>query len=387
MNHKKTTLLVFLIFTALLFGCTLSSGEDSPTPNRETQAALAVEATLTSNAGGQPPPQQLNTDTPGGGQNPPPLQETYTPPPTYTPFPTFTPANTQAPVATTPPCDKIGSVVDLNVPDGTQADPGQVFPKTWRLKNAGSCTWTPGYDLVFHSGDSMGAPAALALPGNVAPGDTVDVTVNLTAPIALDTYKGFFKLRNDSGEKFGWGGDANQAFWVEIKVTNPPGPTTHNVTLTTSGEGSVRSDGTIIGFPNVGDTGSNFGSQAFLKFDISGIPSNATITDLKFIIVTYDTLDDPFADLGCLLVYPGPWFPLDAGDYTSSLGALKNWCAEGNLSNSSVNNDFINALQTEIGGSTFELRFHFKGLTTDNDNTGDMVRFGVTKLKITYTTP
>ena len=107
-------------------------------------------------------------------------------------------------------------VKDVNIPDDTEYDGGEDFTKTWRLKNTGSCTWTSGYSLVFDSGDAMGAPASTQLTtGTVAPGQEIDVSIDLTAPDDPGTYKGNFKLRNPGGVIFGWG-EESKSFWVQI---------------------------------------------------------------------------------------------------------------------------------------------------------------------------
>lgn len=116
-------------------------------------------------------------------------------------------------------CDHAQFIADVTIPDGTNLAAGTSFTKTWRLKNIGSCTWTTAYALVFVSGNPLGAPAAVNLPTNVAPGATVDVSVNMTAPTSAGHYIGYWKLRNASGILFGIGATATQSFWVEIKVT------------------------------------------------------------------------------------------------------------------------------------------------------------------------
>jgi hypothetical protein len=75
-------------------------------------------------------------------------------------------------------------IADVTIPDGTNFAPGTTFKKTWRLKNIGTCAWTTSNDvsLVFDSGEKMGAPASVALPTTVNPGQTVDITVDMTAP-------------------------------------------------------------------------------------------------------------------------------------------------------------------------------------------------------------
>ncbi len=116
-------------------------------------------------------------------------------------------------------CDWAAYVKDVSVPDGTVFTPGAQFTKTWRLQNIGTCTWTSGYALVFSNGNNMsGAAASAVLSGNVKPGDIVDISVNLTAPISEGAYKGDWLLRNAAGVLFGLGSSGRSPFYVEIKV-------------------------------------------------------------------------------------------------------------------------------------------------------------------------
>lgn len=126
----------------------------------------------------------------------------------------------------TPGCDQAGFVQDVNVPDGTIMAPGQEFTKTWRLRNTGNCTWNTNYTLTFVSGDSMGAPASVPLPGEVAPNATVDISVDLKAPPGPGRYTGYWKLKNPAGHVFGVEGDSS--FYVEVVVsTTTPTPNTN----------------------------------------------------------------------------------------------------------------------------------------------------------------
>lgn len=141
-------------------------------------------------------------------------------PPTMIPTDTPVPAtNTPVPTATAITyCDWVSFVKDVTISDGTVMTPNESFTKTWRLKNRGTCTWTPDYMLVFTSGTQMGGTTAVRLPAYVSPGQTVDVSVPLTAPGSNGKYVGYWMLRNPSGTLFGFGDKANQAFYVEIKV-------------------------------------------------------------------------------------------------------------------------------------------------------------------------
>jgi hypothetical protein len=121
--------------------------------------------------------------------------------------------------AATSSCNWSQFVTDVTIPDGTYLAPGTTFTKTWRLKNIGNCTWTTSYALVFASGSALGAPAAVNFPSNVAPGQTVDLSIQLTAPGTPGQYIGYWKLRDGSGNIFGIGFNADKSFWVEINVS------------------------------------------------------------------------------------------------------------------------------------------------------------------------
>ena len=115
-------------------------------------------------------------------------------------------------------CDHIQFVSDITAPDGATFAPSTAFTKTWRLKNIGTCTWTTAYHLVWVGGDAIGAPGSLLLPANVAPGQTLDISVKLTTPGTAGNYKGLWKLSNASGTQFGIGNSGTDPFWVSISV-------------------------------------------------------------------------------------------------------------------------------------------------------------------------
>jgi hypothetical protein len=133
---------------------------------------------------------------------------------TSTPTPTSAPTST----ATPEPCDLAAFVADITIQDGATLSPGNEFTKTWRLKNAGICTWSTDYALVFVDGDQMKAPSVSKLSGSVKPGQTVDLSVKMVAPEKSGPYKGYWMLRNTSGKLFGLGPRGDEVFWVDIKV-------------------------------------------------------------------------------------------------------------------------------------------------------------------------
>jgi hypothetical protein len=123
-----------------------------------------------------------------------------------------------------PTCaDKAAFVSDVTIPDNTRVLAGNSFVKTWRLRNSGTCPWTADYALVFADGQRMGGPDSVPLPGPVAPGEAVDLSVKLTAPASDGTYEGKWQLRNADGVGFGTGEQADGVFWVRIVVGDRSG--------------------------------------------------------------------------------------------------------------------------------------------------------------------
>lgn len=120
-------------------------------------------------------------------------------------------------------CDYILFIADVSIPDGTSFVSGANFTKTWRLKNIGSCTWTTGYSLVYVDGTQMGPTTSVYLPANVAPGGQIDLSVPMTAPIGVGTYRSNWQLKNANGVRFGIGYSANMSFWAEIRVIGGTG--------------------------------------------------------------------------------------------------------------------------------------------------------------------
>lgn len=130
------------------------------------------------------------------------------------------------PIINPPECSNEAIFVDdVTIPDGTEFSPGASFSKTWRVRNAGTCSWSPDYALTFVGGDQLGAPATIALSATVNPGESVDLTVPLTAPSAEGSYRGDWKIQNEDGEVFGTGTNGQGSMWFEIIIaTGTVGP-------------------------------------------------------------------------------------------------------------------------------------------------------------------
>lgn len=161
-----------------------------------TKVVVVKEVTATSS----PTPEATDTPT-----------ATATPisTPTRTPTPTMTPSPTSPPTATstpTPAVPKARFIKDVTIPDGTVMKPGQKFTKTWRFQNVGAVPWGKGVQLVFVEGKQkgfeskkMGGPDAVDVP-DVAPGKTVDVSVDLTAPEKFGQHRSYWRLRLGNGQ-------------------------------------------------------------------------------------------------------------------------------------------------------------------------------------------
>jgi hypothetical protein len=68
----------------------------------------------------------------------------------------------------------------------------------------------------------MGGRSLTFLPMEVAPGETVDISMDLRAPIFEGDYRGNWQIRNERGEVFGAKrGTWNRPFWVDIRVKVP----------------------------------------------------------------------------------------------------------------------------------------------------------------------
>jgi len=378
LTRIKTTTLVFILAAGLILSACNYPGMGATPDLFATSAAQTVSARLTQPVG----PGNLETTEP-----PPPVIATTEAPPTEeppTPTKTLTPTITN----TTIPCDRAAFVTDVTIPDGEELQPNETFTKTWRLKNDGSCTWTSSYALIFDSGDSMSGPASKQLTsGTVAPGATMDVSVNLTAPSSPGTYKGYWKLRNGSGVNFGIGAGGTNPFWVEIKVV--PNTTTKTIPLVGGESGQITKSGYISGDKIAGDNGSNNSSQAFLSFNITGIPADAVITDVVIDLGDFTVTGTPFSALGELFVFKDDYGGMDASDFVSSTpssGRLIAWSSNSSLGNAVADNDMVNALQTKVGSSRFRLRLQFNK-QTDDDGASDFLTFNTVILKVTYYTP
>lgn len=206
-KQKFIGLSLLVVFALTLSACSGKNTEPTPTPVDPNLIAAQAIATfsmgLTQTAFANP------TVTP-----------TFTPFPTNTGQPTFAVLGTNTGAAPVNTCDVSVFITDVNYPDDTPVAPGQQFDKIWRIQNSGTCTWTATYKAVFTgSGNGPMGGAATPIGKVVKPGESIDITVEFTAPTTAGDYVSWWKLQNDSGVFFG------TPFSVDIKVVGTPAAT------------------------------------------------------------------------------------------------------------------------------------------------------------------
>ena len=206
-------ILAALLSLALLLAACGPSSTQTPTVSADevlTQAAGTVAVQLTQNAALTPSPMPATATRAPTNTTAPTAEGPVEP--TQAPAPT----NTTAPSAPGQAPDSASFVEDVTIPDGTGAAPGIQFVKTWRIKNTGTTTWTQAYSLVYVDGERMSAPDSVPMPKDVRPGETVDISVTLTAPSKTGSHQTFFRLRNASGQYFRLDGTGD--LWLKISV-------------------------------------------------------------------------------------------------------------------------------------------------------------------------
>jgi uncharacterized protein YkwD len=196
---RKNLPVVFLFLVLLISACGGQTAVETAAPTlTATQAATATEASAT-------------TETPSA-------QASITPTP-ETPIPTN-------------PADCINSaafVTDVTIADNDILPAGADFTKTWRVKNTGTCVWGPDYTLTHYSEERMLAPASVPLSVTY-PDQTLDISMELTAPSADGKHRGYFVIKNPTGLIMKIDNDSR--LWVVINVSS-------QVAAATQGAGSI----------------------------------------------------------------------------------------------------------------------------------------------------
>ncbi len=223
---KVKVLLAWLLLMALaLASCTTKTPVTSQPTTVLTEESTQLQATINSLKTQLAVATSTATLTPTSSPAaiPTPIA---TPTLTATAMPTSTPpalaSSTNTPISAS--CNVAAFVTDLTIPNGTAVVPGSSFVKSWRLLNAGSCTWTPDYRIVWAGGAWLGGPTYSVILVSVPPGGTIDLSLQLTAPSATGVYRANYLLADPSGNQFGIGA-SNSPFYVQVAIIPSPTPT------------------------------------------------------------------------------------------------------------------------------------------------------------------
>ncbi len=99
---------------------------------------------------------------------------------------------------------------------------GDQLVKTWQIRNAGTCTWTPLYNLVLVDGEAMGASAYMIFDQNVPPGAMANISIAITIPNRIGSLQTFWQIEAENGERFGVGVDGTSPLWVKVNIEPSP---------------------------------------------------------------------------------------------------------------------------------------------------------------------
>jgi uncharacterized protein YkwD len=244
---KKIWILLALLSLGL--GSCIKVSEETPVPTRSVFITSTLPPTR--------PGLSLPTDTPSPST---PDSSTTTTPGT----PSDTEPATTAGASSGGACqDNALMIADVTVPDNAQMAKGQKFTKTWRFMNNGKCNWS-GYTIAFVAGDRMASPDTAPVP-EAAAGETVDVSVELTAPSIDGSYTGFYELRKANGEPLSIG--IENTFWVKILIGNAP-PAAVNTPVFTP------ISGTSVARPT-GPASCNYSTSSSYQNEIANLINNA----------------------------------------------------------------------------------------------------------------
>lgn len=174
-------------------------------------------------------------DSSGAGAQPTALPVLRYPPPPPAPGVPPGPVQDQIPPFTAPVCDNAEYLgpfatdtsqrVSVMEPDdvAAKAIAGSTVHRIWQLRNIGTCTWGPGYELAFYGGRAMGAGGVAfeasypADPGrrNIVidrnrlivpegkPNQIAKLEMLLNMPVTPGIHQSYWRMRNPHGVFFG----------------------------------------------------------------------------------------------------------------------------------------------------------------------------------------
>lgn len=137
--------------------------------------------------------------------------------------------------------DRAVFVADITFPDNAVVKAGEVFTKTWEIRNDGTCTWGPGYELEFVQGtldQSVSLDEAFPV---TAPKESVKLSVVVTAPRTDGTHIGTWVINRPEGDTIQTQAGQNFDFWAIVVVPSGRSAATATGSRETNADGVVCS--------------------------------------------------------------------------------------------------------------------------------------------------
>jgi uncharacterized protein YkwD len=130
-------------------------------------------------------------------------------------------------------------VADVTYPDNTSVAAGEIFTKTWEIRNNGTCNWGTGYELEFVRGSfAQVVPLDDPFPA-AAPQESVELSVAVTAPTTAGTHSGVWVIKRPEGDTIQTEDGQAFDFWAIVVV-----PSARSVTTPTENR-EVNADGVV----------------------------------------------------------------------------------------------------------------------------------------------
>ncbi len=220
---RRTTIIVIVLIAFVLSACTaapattLVPGLEQTLAVRTMVALQGMTFFTTPTPTANPIPASLINSSDNSPYTRP---AAFTLAPTSSPVPSLTPFKVISNMLKNEDgCANIAEFVkDVTVEDFSPFKPNELFTKVWEVKNIGTCIWSPNYALVFTFGDRMSGISPKYINQTVKPGETINLSIDLSAPRDSDVYTGNWMLQDEHGNQFGTGAAAKDFFWVSIMV-------------------------------------------------------------------------------------------------------------------------------------------------------------------------
>lgn len=266
-------------------------------------------------------------------------------------------------------------------------------------RSSGTVLLNNSITITAQASDPDGDPLTYAWSANggtIASNPAVN-PISWTAPDTAGTYRVTLTVRD------GRGGEAVDSIDITVRAPigagvpepgdlAPPDSSLvgqRTITITPRQMGSVNSAGTIAVIIQVGDDSDNRGYQGFMTFDLSSIPSTATIVAARLVEPGVLVTGDPFGKLDTLRAYIHPYGTLSAVDYRRPPlgGPIARFSSRAQL-NDPTAQEFghrgIMGIQDALAGNKkFQIRLQFDR-ETNNDSVTDLVSV-IFKLQVVYT--